>query len=121
MPRRRVVSRAQLEVLLALPVAEPELIRYWTLSTADLAAIERRRGGANQLGFALQLCAFRYPGRLLRPGEVIPEAALGFIANQLGIGPGALSAYARRPQTRREQLDALRVSFGFRTFAQAHQ
>ena len=93
----------------------------WTLSADDLAAIERRRGGANQLGFALQLCAFRYPGRLLRPGEVIPEAALGFITNQLGIGPGALSAYARRPQTRREQLDALRVSFGFRTFAQEHQ
>jgi Domain of unknown function (DUF4158) len=41
---------------------------------------------------ALQLCAFRYPGRLLRPGEALPEAALGFIANQFGIRPSALSA-----------------------------
>jgi TnpA family transposase len=46
------------------------------LGAGDFVAIERRRGGANQLGFALQLCAFRYPGRVLRQGEAIPEAAL---------------------------------------------
>jgi TnpA family transposase len=63
MPRRRAVAREQLEELLALLVAEPELIRHWTLGVADLAAIERRRGDPNQLGFALQHCAFRYPGR----------------------------------------------------------
>lgn len=98
MPRRRALTSEQLADLYALPAAEPDLVRYWTLSADDLAAIERRRGGANQLGFALQLCAFRYPGRLLRPGEVIPEAALGFIANQLGIGPGALSATPGGPR-----------------------
>lgn len=81
MPRRRVVAREQLEELLALPVAEPELIRHWTLSAADLAVIERRRRDPNQLGFALQLCAFRYPGRLLRPREAIPEPALCFVAS----------------------------------------
>ena len=59
MPRRRAVTREQLEVLLALPATETELIRHWTLGAADLAAIERRRGDPNQLGFALQLCAFR--------------------------------------------------------------
>ena len=106
MPRRRVVTRTQLEVLLALPVAEPELIRYWTSSTADLAAIERRRRDPNQLGFALQLCAFRYPGRLLRPGEVMPEAAFVFVAGQLCVAPGALADYAKRHQTRLEQLSA---------------
>ena len=62
MARRRAVTREQLGELLALPVAEPELIRHWTLSAGDLAAIERRRRDPNQLGFALQLCAFRYPG-----------------------------------------------------------
>src|SRR6266478_7022942 len=61
MPRRRAATREQLEVLLALPATETELIRHWTLGAADLAAIERRRGDPNQLGFALQLCAFRYP------------------------------------------------------------
>ena len=121
MPRRRAVVREQLEELLALPVAEPELIRHWTLSVADLAAIERRRGDPNQLGFALQLCVFRYPGRLLRPREVIPEAALAFVAGQLRVAPGALADYATRHQTRREQLSALRAAFGFRMFAPEHK
>ena len=120
MPRRHALTEAQLEMLLAFPVAEPDLIRHWTLSTADLGVIERRRGGHNQLGYALQLCAFRYPGRLLPPGEVIPEPSLRFVADQLRIGPDALAAYAVRPQTRREQLDGLREAFGFRMFAPGH-
>jgi hypothetical protein len=120
MPRRHALTEAQLEILLALPAAEPDLIRHWTLSTADLAVIERRRGGHNQLGYALQLCAFRYPGRLLRQGEVIPEPGLHFIADQLHVGADVLAAYAARPQTRREQLDGLRGAFGFRMFAPGH-
>ena len=99
MPRRRAVTREQLEVLLALPATETELIRHWTLGAADLTAIERRRGDPNQLGFALQLCAFRYPGRLLRPREAIPELALGFVAGQLGVAHDALATYAVRVQT----------------------
>ena len=83
-----------------MPVAEPALIRQWTLSTADLASIEQRRRDLNQLG-ALQLCAFRYPGRLLRQGEVIPEAAIVFVAGQLRVTPGPLADYAERHQTRR--------------------
>jgi Domain of unknown function (DUF4158) len=121
MPRRRVVTREQLVELLALPVAEPELIRHWTLSAADLAVIERRRGDPNQLGFALQLCAFRYPGRLLRRHEAIPEAALAFVAGQLRVAPDALVDYAERNQTRREQLRALRSTFGFRMFDPGHR
>jgi TnpA family transposase len=117
MPRRRSVTREQLEELLALPVAESELIRHWTLNAADLAVIERRRGDPNQLGFALQLCAFRYPGRLLRPREAISEPALDFVAGQLRVAPGVLADYAARHQTRREQLRALRAAFGFCMFA----
>ena len=50
MPRRHALTEAQLEILLAFPAAEPDLIRHWTLSTTDLTVIERRRGGHNQLG-----------------------------------------------------------------------
>jgi TnpA family transposase len=121
MPRRRAVTREQLEELLVLPAAEPELIRHWTLDAADLAAIERRRGDPNQLGFALQLCAFRYPGRLLRPREAIPEASLAFVAGQLRVAPDALAHYAARHQTRREQLRVLREAFGFHMFASEHR
>src|SRR3712207_4223320 len=121
MPRRHALTEAQLEDLLALPADEALLIRHWTLDRADLAAVDRRRGAHNQLGYALQLCAFRYPGRLLRPGEAIPEAAISFVAEQLHVGADAIAAYAaRRPQTRREQLDGLREAFGFRMFAPRH-
>jgi TnpA family transposase len=120
MPRRRVLTDAQVESLLVLPSDEPLLVRHWTLGGAEIAAAARRRGGHNQLGFALQLCAFRYPGRLLRPGDIIPEPALRFVAGQLRVGADALTSYAIRPQTRREQLDALREDFGFSMFAPGH-
>ena len=121
MPRRRILADEQLAELLALPTTEPVLIQHWMLSPTDLAAVERRRGDPNQLGFALQLCAFRYPGRLLRLNEAVPAPALRFVAEQLGIAPQALADYAGRGQTRREQLDALRAAFGFCTFAPEHK
>jgi Domain of unknown function (DUF4158) len=121
MPRRRSLTGAQLETLLALPADEAGLTRHWTLGDDDLAVVERRRGDHNRLGFTLQLCAFRYPGRLLRPREAIPAVALRFVAAQIGTGAEALADYARRPQTRREQLDGLRLAFGFRMFTPAHR
>ena len=113
MPRRRVLTEAQLETLFALPTTEADLALHWTLSPADHAAIQGRRGDHNRLGFTLQLCALRYPGRLLRPGEPIPPPALNHLARQLNVDPGALAAYAARFQTRYEQLDDLRRLFGF--------
>jgi hypothetical protein len=67
-------------------------------------------------GFALQLYALRYPGRLLRPGELIPTNALRFIAEQIGVAPEALADHAARFQTRYQQLDALSATFGFSDF-----
>ena len=89
MPRRRALTEAQLDALLALAAAEADLIRHCTLDRDDLAAVGQRRRDHNRLGFALQLCALRYPGRLLRPGEAIPEPALRFVADQLGADAGA--------------------------------
>ena len=113
MPRRRALTKAQLQTLFALPTTEADLIRHWTLDSDDLAVVGRRRRDHNRLGFALQLCALRYPGRLLRPREAIPEAALHFAADQLGANAEALAAYAARFQTRYEQLGALREAFCF--------
>ena len=100
MPRRRAITDAQLETLLTLPTAEPDLIRHYTLSPADLAVIARRRRPHNRLGFAIQLCALRFPGRLLQPGEVVPREVLAFVADQLDLPPDVLVDYAARPQTR---------------------
>jgi hypothetical protein len=98
MPRRRALTGAQLAGLLALPAAEADLIRHWTPDQTDLAAIDRRRGDHNRLGFALQLCALRYPGRVLRPGEVVPDPALRFVAEQVGAPPEAFAATAPAPR-----------------------
>ena len=49
MPRRRALTEAQLETLLALPTNEAALIQHWTLSAADLATIERRRRSVQEV------------------------------------------------------------------------
>ena len=67
MPRQRALTEAQLTNLPGLPVAEPDLVRRWTLSDTDLAAANQHRRDHNWLGFAVQLCPLRYPGHLLRP------------------------------------------------------
>ena len=121
MPRRRAITDAQLEALLALPTAEPDLIRHYTLSPADLAVIARRRRPHNRLGFAIQLCALRFPGRLLQPGEVVPREVLVFVADQLDLPPDVLADYAARPQTRYDQLDALYSVYGFQAFTRPDQ
>ena len=114
MPRRAVLTEEQRDALLALPDTELELVRHWTLSADDLRVIVSRRRSHNRLGFAVQLCALRYPGRLLRPGELIGQAPLAFVADQLEVAPDVLADYGTRGPTRYEQLDTLRDVFGFR-------
>ena len=121
MPRRRALTGAQLAGLLALPATDADLIRHWTLGDADLAAVGRRRRPGNRLGFAVQLLALRYPGRPLRPGETIPEAAVRFAADQVGAEEGAIAAYGARAQTRYAHLDELRAAFGFADLSPARR
>ena len=44
MPRRRALTEAQMENLLALPTDEAAQVQHWTLSAADLAAIDQFAG-----------------------------------------------------------------------------
>jgi len=69
MPRRSVLSAAEQESLLALPDTTEELIRRYTFSESDLSIIRQRRGSANRLGFAVQLCYLRFPGVILGVDE----------------------------------------------------
>ena len=117
MPRRSIWSARQRAALLDLPTDEAALLRHYTLSDDDIEQIRVRRGRHNRLGFALQLCAFRYPGRMLTVGEAIPLAVLGFIAAQLGMGAEDLDGYAIREETRREHLAELRRIYGYRMFS----
>jgi TnpA family transposase len=107
MARRRILTPAQRPALLALPLERVEAARHHTLSEAELAAIDRRRGARNRLGFALQLCALRCPSRLLHPGEELPHAVAAFVAEQIDVVPDTLGGYAFRPNTKYEHSAAL--------------
>ncbi len=116
MAHRPVLTTRQRSALFDLPTDEASLLKHYILADDDLEHIRARRRTENRIGFALQLCALRYPGRLLSPGEVIPEPVLNFIGAQLGIDGDALLAYAARRQTRQEHLEAIRAIYSYRMF-----
>ena len=116
MARRTVLTARQRAALFDLPDDEATMLRHYVLSDADLAHVRRRRRDRNRLGFALQLCAFRHPGRLIAKGEVIPEAMLAFIGAQLGLDGEALADYAARSQTHYDHSAALQRLYGYRPF-----
>ena len=106
MPRRTILSDAELAGLLALPDTEPELIRCYTFSDADVAIISQHRGPANRLGLAVLALQQRQrkegrqqaaAGRLVRdlavlqravdiPGDLLRKSVAGSIvcAKKLG-------------------------------------
>lgn len=44
MPRRRALTQAQLTNFLALPTAEPDLVRHWTLAAVKSTVIQNGCG-----------------------------------------------------------------------------
>ena len=120
MPRRRILTERQRSALFDLPADEPVIL--------PPLHIGRRRHRAYSYptafpetgsAFALQLCAFRYPGRLLTTGETIPLEISKFIAAQLGENPDHLSHYAETAVTRRRHLIELRSIYGYKNVFRA--
>ena len=120
MPRRSILSAAERASLLALPDTEDELIRHYTFSEADLSLIRQRRGEANRLGVAVQLCLLRFPAQGLLPDASLPVSLLQWIGRQLRIDPTCWSQYAEREETRREHLLELRAYLNLEPFGLAH-
>jgi len=79
MAHRTVLTERQRSALFDLPTDRTVMLRHYTLADDDLEIIRARRRPHNRFGFALQLCALRYPGRLLTPGEVIPLEVTRFL------------------------------------------
>lgn len=117
MAHRVVLTERQRTTIFSLATDAHGLLRHYTLADDDLAHIQFRRRPRNRFGFALQLCAFRFPGRLLTPGEVIPCEVVEFLAAQLGAKPEELLTYAAREATRRDHLIALRRIYGYKMFS----
>lgn len=117
MAHRTILTERQRADLFDLPTDEATLLRHYILADDDIENILTRRRAHNRFGFALQLCALRFPGRLLAPGEIIPQEISRFIAAQLGLKPDDLMGYAVREETRHEHLAALRKTYGYKMFS----
>src|SRR6202045_2817384 len=113
--RRQQLTEAQATALLDPPTDQRELVRHYTLSAADLAAIRRCRGDHNRLGHALMLCYLRYPSRPLKAGERPPRPLLLFIAEQIDALPGSIEDISPRSGTQRHVAE-LQDRLGFRPF-----
>ncbi|WP_299085258.1 Tn3 family transposase [uncultured Ruegeria sp.] len=116
MPRRQILTDRARSVLFDIPTDQASLLRHYTLADDDIEHIRERRLARNQLGFALQLCAFRYPGRLLEAGEAIPMEMSDFVAAQLGLSGEDLAGYAETDVTRRRHLIDLRNIYDYKMF-----
>ncbi|CAN7769259.1 DUF4158 domain-containing protein [Rhizobium leguminosarum] len=116
MPRRTILTERQHEKLLDLPTDESSLLQHYILSYEDLRHIRQCRRPPNRLGFALQLYAFRYPGGLFQPGEMIPRSMLAFIGAQIGAVAEELAEYGARSETRYQHSTALQRLYGYRPF-----
>jgi len=103
MPTREVLSPSQRAQFTDIPhaIGERELARYYTLSPEEMAVIAQRRRPSNRLGFAVQLCYLRFPGRPLHANEQVAEPILAYIAAQLDLDPAVMRDYARERDTTR--------------------
>jgi TnpA family transposase len=115
-PRRSLLSAADRESLLALPDATGDLIRQYTLNEHDRSLIRQRRGDANRLGFAVQLCLLRYPGNGLPVDAAVPAPLVQWVARQIRVDPSCWPRYAQRAETRRDHLLELRAYLGMTAF-----
>lgn len=113
---RRFLSKVERERLSQFPaeVTEADCIVYFTLTPADKAFVESRRGDANRLGVALLLCSLRYLGYFPADVKHTPGNVIAFVADQLALAPIVLADYADRDETRWEHLPQVMNHLGFR-------
>ena len=116
MPRRSLLSDTERDSLLVLPESLDDLIQQYSFTDADLALIRQRRGEANRLGFAVQMCLLRYPGYALASDTTLPEPMIDWIAKQVRSDAAAWPEYSAREKTRNEHLHELRIYLGLSIF-----
>ena len=110
------LSEAERERLNLFPttILDNDLSTYFTLSGDDLVQARRQRQSHNHLGFALQLCTLRYLGFCPDNLHKVPKEVVGYLAQQLGIAPEALSIYGNRSQTRTNHLRIIQSYLHYR-------
>lgn len=119
MSTKTILSPGQRAAIFDPPVDRDTVERLCTLGPQDLAQVGRRRRGANRIGFAVQLCYLRHPGRALAPGEAPPANMLTVLREQLGSDANDFAGYADRGPTLREHRAEIELLLGLRAFERA--
>ena len=83
-------SEDQLEQLRSFPdIGKDDLIRYFTLTPADIAFVDpgHGRGPADRLGLAVQLATLPWLGFIPDEVTAAPPAAVSRLADRMGLDP----------------------------------
>ena len=115
---RELLTPDQRKDFLTIPstLSNWELAYYYTLTQSDIEVIKRRRRDHNRLGFAIQICLFRYPGWSLSDIKNIPDKVINYVAKQLQVDPIEFKQYSEREQTKHEHMEEIRKHYGFSNF-----
>ncbi|MBB6229311.1 hypothetical protein FHS79_003512 [Polymorphobacter multimanifer] len=116
MPTKTILSPTQRAAIFDPPADRATIERLYTLGSDDLAQVARRRRGPNRIGYAVQLCYLRHPGRGLLSGEAVPDAMLALLGEQIGCAVDDFTGYAARPTTLREHRAEIEALLGLRAF-----
>ncbi|MGM0867601.1 MAG: Tn3 family transposase [Bacillota bacterium] len=116
---RELLTPDQRKDFLTIPLtlSNWEVAYRYTLTQNDIEVIRRRRRDHNRLGFAIQICLFRYPGWSLSDIKNIPDKVINYIAKQLQINPSEFKLYSEREQTKHEHMEEIRKHYGFSNFS----
>jgi hypothetical protein len=113
-------SEEQLEQLPSFPeITRDELIKFFTLTPADLAFVDpgRGRGPADRLGLAVQLASLAWLGFVPDDVASAPAAAVARVAEQLRLDPRVLQGYGKRAHTRTDHLALAAKYLGWKSAA----
>ncbi|WP_242121280.1 Tn3 family transposase [Sphingomonas lacusdianchii] len=119
MSTKTILSPGQRAAIFDPPADRETVERLYTLGPEELAQIGRRRRGANRIGYAVQLCYLRHPGRALAPDEQPPAVMLAALCEQLGSSSADFTGYADRAPTLREHRAEIEALLGLRAFERA--
>jgi len=112
---RDVFSVQELARLRGFPeITSEELIRFFTLTSADEVFLGSMRRPATMLGVAVQLCSLPWLGFVPDDVAAAPPAAVARLAERLGVSAGELAGYGGRDQTRTDHLRAVMAYRGWR-------
>jgi len=112
-----VFSDEELAQLRGFPeITRDELIRFFTLTSANRAFVDpgRGRSARDRLGLAVQLCTLPWLGFVPDDVTAAPPAVVTRLAGQLHVDAGALAGYGEREQTRTDHLRLVLQYAGWR-------